>query len=601
VFNLTQMDEAGKADVRSTIEGLRTKGMTNLWDGLKMGMTLLSDDSATASKKNDRSSSGRLSTVFILTDGMPNITPPRGHNAMLKAFLESHPMTQPFSISTFGFGYSLDSQLLLELAQIGGGSYGFIPDPGMVGTVFIHAVANMYSTYAPRAHLDIELPEGTEAEVKGALPVIKTSWGIQIDAGDIQFGQSREFVVVIPKSYANISVTCTFRPFNAVEDVKVQSADNATLDLASIKYHAARLDFVDALFAISPSFLQKSVSALNALQDRLSATVLAKHDDALALAKDISGEGLLALRTDNFQRWGRHYLPSLARAHQRQQSGNFKDPGLQVYGRNSAIFVTERDKLDAAFDALPPPTPSLPLYTSHNTPPASKKKGFGSFGFSRPTKQLLSMSVYNSSAGPCFAGECLVKVPGGMQLRVEQLKRGMEIETMVGRRKVAAIVRTAVPSGGALLCKVGNLLVTPWHPVVFSEKWSFPADIVVPEVMACDAVYSILLLRESNENVEADANAHTIFVGGMWCVTLGHGITSSATGDVRAHAFLGNYEKVVRDISFLDGFHGTDGIARCAGTQRSAVDQHICGFVGEKAGVDFGNLVVPSISEVHYV
>jgi hypothetical protein len=602
------MDEAGKADVRSTIEGLRTECMTNLWDGLKMGMTLLCDDSATASKKNDRSSSRRLSTVFILTDGMPNITPPRGHNAMLKAFLESHPMAQPFSISTFGFGYSLDSQLLLELAQIGGGSYGFIPDSGMVGTVFIHAVANMYSTYAPRAHLDIELPEGTEAEVKGALPVIKTSWGIQIDAGDIQFGQSREFVVIIPKSYANISVTCTFRPFNTAEDVRVQSVDSATLDLASIKYHAARLDFVDALFAIpQTNSLEKSVKALKALQDRLSATsVLAKHDDALALVKDISGEGLLALRTDNFERWGRHYLPSLARAHQRQQSGNFKDPGLQVYGRNSTIFVTERDKLDAAFDALPPPTPSLPLYTSHDTSPSitkNLKKGSGSFGFSRPTKQLLSMSMYNTSAGPCFAGECSVEVPGGIQLRVEQLKRGMEIETMVGPRKVAAIVRTAVPSGEALLCKVGNLLITPWHPFVFSEKWSFPADIVAPEVMACDAVYSVLLLRESNEDVEEDANAHTIFVGGMWCVTLGHGITSSAMGDVRAHAFLGNYEKVVGDISFLDGFHGMDGIAHCAGTKRSGVDQHICGFFGEKEAMDFGNLVmvVPRISEVHYV
>ena len=596
MFNLSKMDEAGKANVRSTIEGLDTEGMTNLWDGLKMGMTLLSDDSAATSKKTGGSSSGRHSTLFILTDGMPNITPPRGHNAMLKAFLEAHPLAKQITISTFGFGYSLDSQLLLELAQIGGGGYGFIPDSGMVGTVFIHAVANTYSTYASRAHLNIEFPPGTEAEVKGGLPVITTSWGIQIDAGDIQFGQSREFVVIVPESHANISATLTYHPFNAAEDVEAQGVDSATPDLASIKYHTARLDFVDALFAIpQTNNLPISIQALEALRDRLSATsILANHGDALALAKDISGEGLLALQPDNFSRWGRHYLPSLARAHQRQQSGNFRDPGLQVYGRNSAIFIAERDKLDTAFDTLPPPKPSLPVYASYETysipsAPKKKKKGFGRlFGSTGPSSyfsSMSSMSSYNTASGPCFVGECLVRVPGEAEVRVEQLKRGMEIETMVGPRKVAAVVRTSIPSGETLLCTIGDLKVTPWHPIAFLDKWLFPADIAMPETMTCNAVYSVLLLpntSDSGKNIGTNANAHTISVAGVWCVTLGHGITSSATGDVRTHAFLGNYEKVLRDISLLRGFHGSDGVVSCTGTKRSGIDQHICGFVGER-------------------
>jgi hypothetical protein len=594
------MDKTGKTNVRSTIEGLCTEDMTNLWDGLKMGMTLLSDDSATSSKKPGGTSyaSGRLSTLFILTDGLPNITPPRGHNAMLRAFLEAHPMAQPFSISTFGFSYALDSKLLLELAQIGGGGYGFIPDSGMVGTVFIHAVANTYATYAPRTHLDIELPPGTETEVKGALPVIKTSWGIQIDVGDIQFGQSREFVVVIPESHANISATLTYRPFTSAEDIKAQAVDSATPDLASIKYHAARLDFVDTLFAIPKvDNLATSIAALTTLKDHLSSTsTLAKHDDAQALAKDISGEGLLALQADNFIRWGRHYLPALARAHQRQQSANFKDPGLQVYGRNSVLFLAERDKLDAAFDALPPPKPSLRFYAPSQGGPqtfgagATKKKGFGRLFGASPVASsgsyLSSMSVYNSSNAPCFAGECLVKVPGGTEVRVEQLKRGMEIESMIGPRTVAAVVRTTIPTGEALLCRIGDLKVTPWHPVALQGKWMFPADTAVPEIMACHAIYSILLLPDSGsgKNVEEKANAHTISVADVWCVTLGHGIISSeaAMRDVRAHAFLGDYEKVVRDISALRGFHATDGVVYCKGTRRSGLGQRICGFIGEE-------------------
>ena len=115
-----------------------------------MGRNLVNSASAPSESKSSQANTGRLST---LTNGMPNVNPPRGH--MLRA-------VQLFSIS-------LDSQLL-ELAQIGGGptADGFIPDSGIVGTVFIHAVTN--ATYAPRAHLHVELPPDTETKVKSSPP-----------------------------------------------------------------------------------------------------------------------------------------------------------------------------------------------------------------------------------------------------------------------------------------------------------------------------------------------------------------------------------------------------------------------------------------------
>jgi hypothetical protein len=91
-----------------------------------------------------------------------------------------------------------------------------------------------------------------------------------------------------------------------------------------------------------------------------------------------------------------------------------------VYGHSSVPFVAERDKLDAAFDALPPPKPSLQFYApSQGGPQAfgagATKKGFGrlfgSFGSgASPVASsgsfLSSMPVYNSSDAPCFSGEC---------------------------------------------------------------------------------------------------------------------------------------------------------------------------------------------------
>ena len=43
---------------------------------------------------------------------------------------------------SFGFGYSLDSKLLHNIAHSFNGSFSIIPDAGFVGTVFIHSLVN---------------------------------------------------------------------------------------------------------------------------------------------------------------------------------------------------------------------------------------------------------------------------------------------------------------------------------------------------------------------------------------------------------------------------------------------------------------------------
>jgi hypothetical protein len=38
----------------------------------------------------------------------------------------------PATLHTFGFGFNLRSGLLKSIAEIGGGTYSFIPDAGMI-------------------------------------------------------------------------------------------------------------------------------------------------------------------------------------------------------------------------------------------------------------------------------------------------------------------------------------------------------------------------------------------------------------------------------------------------------------------------------------
>ena len=77
LFELQPTEAAGKARALAAVEALRPGGETNLWAGLKAGLDLV----VGAAHPGARSGAA---TVFLLTDGMPTITPPRGELPMFQ-------------------------------------------------------------------------------------------------------------------------------------------------------------------------------------------------------------------------------------------------------------------------------------------------------------------------------------------------------------------------------------------------------------------------------------------------------------------------------------------------------------------------------------
>ena len=199
VFTLTPLNAPGKSRALALVESLQPEGLTNLWDGLLKGMEILSAAAAENPGKL------RNACVLLLTDGVPNVVPPRGHLPMLKRYKDSNGGFYPGIISTFGFGYNLQrceggiqvsvclyvcmyacnpflplltvmvdlydmlafcgsrpSDLLKDIAHEGGGMYAFIPDSGFVGTAFVNALANQLVSFGTRAFLTLEFQEGAE-------------------------------------------------------------------------------------------------------------------------------------------------------------------------------------------------------------------------------------------------------------------------------------------------------------------------------------------------------------------------------------------------------------------------------------------------------
>lgn len=648
------MTESEKTKTWKNIEGLRSHGSTNLWSGIREGLNVF--------EGTDRI--GNVQGMFVLTDGVPNhMCPSRGYVKKLEPILNTIRQEQGDGplISCFGFGYQLRSALMRSIAEVGKGIYAFIPDAGMIGTVFIHAIANLFSTCSssvrvtiacPNPDVEIVLPSYLEFDAEPQVVDTRV-----LHLGAIQYGQSRDIIIQLNNASPNDKVTATIRYLDhnqakQIANTECRLYDRSRIPRTTIDYHVSRHELCTFLASLSTknqnnehvslpaNSLHTECHAIGPLVERIQSrlTVAAAMDppadttDLAALLADLqspdpgnphgSGQISLALQLDrpapspsvpgktiqrhtyriqeqsHYQRWGTHYIPSVLHAHMRQICITFKDPGPLRYGISSPLFMKMRDELDDAFDKLPAPKGSLNRHDVHRKP--------------------VRMSRYHSSSNPCFAAECQVRMSDDVSYRkLEDLRTGDVVWTPRGGRPIRAVVMTPIDRVGFGLqdmCHVSNdggashdheagLWITPYHPVYHSpsNRWVFPKDIATgTKVMTAGAVYSILL--ESDEDVDA----HAINVGGILCVTLGHGLTHSYSPfrpqtrpeaqsnhlanadstkrpeevDVRSHAFFGSYARVLESISRLR----KDKYGRyiCGGISKAAIspDEDIaCDFV----------------------
>lgn len=265
------------------------------------------------------------------------------------------------------------------------------------------------------------------------------------------------------------------------------------------------------------------------------------------LIKDFEGQITEALsRKDWFEKWGKHYLPSLKRAHELQQCNNFKDPGIQDYAGN--LFSVVRDTADDAFNSLPPPVPSATN---------SRNSVYGnSTSRSLAPSAPISMSAFNSSSAPCFHGDMLVKMAemnyeGNRKTKFcKDIHKGDIIQMTNDKLgEVVCVLKTIVSQPDAAgLVKLKNnndLVVTYWHPVRVNGMWSFPCMIDGAVIFDenCDAVYSFVV-----RNVDGSKVTNGMIINEVECITLGHDIQDDS---IASHTFFGS-TSVIEDMLMND-------------------------------------------------
>lgn len=374
VFNLTAMVEEGKRIAEAQLEALHTDGgLTNLWRGLEIGIEIL--DCA--------QEPGRLQHLMLLTDGVPTWSPPRGTTEMLRRLKEKKEKSGsvlPCTLSTFGFGYELDSQMLKDIAVIGGGTYAFIPDAGFVGTTFVNAMTNLLVTMATNVTITLKPLEGASFApnpVLGGYPIKRIGSQLRIDLNSLQYGQRKDIIVVVAtpsvnNEFMHLTLKCNTRAENkdmlrvgqdwsiggkafAGFDLEPQRCRFAFIDGVRQGMEMMKLTSLDKMRGVQP--LPEVQAHVQTLATRLMASRSASSEEIQALIEDVTGQVAEACsREDWYNKWGVHYLPSLTCAHLSQQCNNFKDPGVQNYG--GPLFSALRDQADDIFCSLPAPTAS---------------------------------------------------------------------------------------------------------------------------------------------------------------------------------------------------------------------------------------------------
>mmetsp|Transcript_20870 Transcript_20870/g.30901 ORF Transcript_20870/g.30901 Transcript_20870/m.30901 type:complete len:724 (+) Transcript_20870:59-2230(+) len=511
IFPLTYMTQENKTEAWERVTELAPRGGTNLWSGLLSAMEIACLEEV------------EHTHIIVLTDGVPNIHPPRGElETLIRYKSKERFANMKASISTFGFGYQLKSLLLRDIAQQGKGHYCFIPDSSFVGTVFVNAAANILSTALPASHLMIET--ASEIEDLSDLDSTQILGGVNVRLPPLIYGQTLDILFRKKEKDSNLRVT--LYDCDGLE-LSTTSQLQCFVNTTAISVAKARSQIVDFVLSAHKKLTGGGSTAacivvvedLEKLRDIIRNT---SHPSIKAMDEDLNGQIREALSCmEFFKRWGEHYLLSLSRAYVLQQCTNFKDPGVQIY--ETKKFALIRDESEELFCQLPPPAPSR-LTTNNYIP-------------------VQSMTSYYDSSQPCFA-RGIVRLAHGSEIDISQVQSGdLVLNDSDEPTRVDCMIKTWSKNNVETLVELeGGVLVTPWHPVRMrgTKKWAFPADLAATEERECDALYSFVL-----EN-----RATCLQIGSYGGISLGHCVVDDP---VAMHPYFGS-QKVVEDLSKMSGW-----------------------------------------------
>ena len=482
----TQVDDTGKNKILEEIQKMEPDGCTNIWDALRLGMI-------EAQKYKEYNT-----CLMLFTDGEPNENPPKGIIPTLKEAISGIKDVN-FTISTFAFGYNVDSKLMEEIAQIGNGIYGYCPDCTMVGTIFTSYMANILTTVESTVRIDVKNKFlQKKFEIGGLYSDIPRHLGFFLRKSDFK---NTEITLLLGDEEYDIIKNIDYTEKNP--DIMDQYYRNKLINLISRN--------------LGGKDLQKTEKEIKSLFDEID-----KNKQKTEFMKNLlidlidndpnHGQIEKAFSTQYYEVWGLDYLLSFLRFHIVEQCGNFKDQSLKLYGGND--FQEMLKVGNKIFVNLPPP---------ENDCGGSKNISADDFE-----------DYFYDPYGGCFNGEAMVELKNGKK-KAKNIKKG---DILSNGAKVECLIETKI-NKYINVVNINDAYFSLYHPVEINGKWVFPCQQFKVTKKYIDCWYNLVL-----------KNKHEVVLNGVKAITLGH----NRKDGILKHPYFGT-NKVIDALKKYDTFN----------------------------------------------
>ena len=484
----TRTDENGKKEIFMKIENMKASGSTNIWDALRLGILV-------SQRYNNYST-----CLMLFTDGEPNINPPMGIVPSLKEVISDIPNVN-FTISTFAFGYQVDSKLMEEISKIGNGIYGYCPDCTMVGTIFVNFMSNILTTIESTIKIEVKNQNLNKIfEIGGLYSGTSRHQGFYLDKNNFKNTEINLYLGKEKKNSINgIDLTeknddimnqyFRFRLIKILEEIIESNNKNNEDSFDKIKFLYDEINKIE----IKTEFMK------NLLIDLI-------NDDAN------HGQVEKAIKIEYYNKWGLNYLLSFLRFHIVEQCGNFKDQSLKFYSNED--FEKMQKNGNKIFISLPAPENDY-------------DKG------SNISQTNFTQLCYNAYGG-CFTGNAFVEMNNGCKKKVKNLRKG---DILLNGAEVLCVVENKINKVENVVC-INDICFSLYHPIEIKGKWVFPCQYFKVEKKFIDSWFNLVL-----------KNKHEVELNGIKAITLGH----NRTEGILKHPYFGT-KKVIEALMKYDTF-----------------------------------------------
>lgn len=183
---IRQLGGAGaRAALRREVATLSADGKTNIDGGLAKSALLLPPTAGAAPR----------SAILLLSDGQPNVGACRPEDLGAAAALIHQ---RGVNVSTLGFGKEHNEDVLVAIAQGGGGRYAYVKDPQAADTAFARALGAFLDLAAREVHLTLRPAPGVSIErILGNPRTTFSEGGLQVALPDLLYGEELDVVAEV--------------------------------------------------------------------------------------------------------------------------------------------------------------------------------------------------------------------------------------------------------------------------------------------------------------------------------------------------------------------------------------------------------------------